>query len=103
MRSHSALTCAMLRRWPSWTVTRKFGARKKSVSWVSKRVLGGVEVDAVQHDVEVVAVALDLGMGLALQRGLDGQLVEAEDVAQHRAVGLGRLATSAHTTAPLSG
>ena len=36
VRSHSSLTCAMLRRWPSWTVTRKFGPRKKSVSCVSK-------------------------------------------------------------------
>ena len=35
-RAQSSATCAMLRRWPSWMVTRKFGARKKSVSCVSK-------------------------------------------------------------------
>ena len=75
----------MLRRWPSWTVTRKFGAEEEVGVVRLEGVLGGLEVDAVQDDVEVAAVGLDLRMRLALQRGLDRQLVEAEDVAQHGA------------------
>ena len=60
LRSHRPVTCAMLRRLPSWTVTRKRVARKKSVSWVSKACSLGLEVDAVQDDVEDVVVGLDL-------------------------------------------
>ena len=41
-------------------------------------VLRGREVDAVQDQVEVVAVALDLGGLDLLERVLDGELVEGE-------------------------
>ena len=42
----------MLRRWPSWTVTRKF-VREEEIGVVRfERVLVWLEIDAVQHDVE---------------------------------------------------
>ncbi len=78
--------------------------RQEEIGFVRlEAVLGGIEVDPVQHDVEIAIVGLDLGIGLALKRRLDDQFVQAEDVAQDDAVGSVGSATSAHTTAPLSG
>ena len=54
-------------------------------------VLGGVEVDAVQHDVEMLAVAFNLRVGFALHGGIDGQFVQTELVAHDRRISLGRL------------
>ena len=50
----------------------------------------GVEVDAVQDDVEIVIVRFDLRIGLALKSRLDDQFVKAEDLAKDHAVRLGR-------------
>jgi hypothetical protein len=55
-----------------------------------KGVLGGLEVDAVEHDVEIAAVTFDLGLRFALHGRLDRQVVEAEHVAQHGGVRVGR-------------
>ena len=52
-------------------------------------VLGGLEVDAVEDDVEIAAVAFDLGLRFALHGGFDRQLVEAEHVAQDGRIRLG--------------
>jgi hypothetical protein len=43
-------------------------------------VAAGAQLGGVQHDKEVVAVGADLGHGVALDAGLDGQGVEAEDL-----------------------
>ena len=45
-------------------------------------VLRGAEVDAVEDQVEIVAVGFDLGMMELRQRVLDRQLVEVEDVGE---------------------
>ncbi len=52
-------------------------------------VLGRLEVDAVEDDVEIAAVAFDLGLRFALHGGFDRQLVEAEHVAQDGRIRLG--------------
>ena len=49
-------------------------------------VLGRLEVDAVEHHVEHLAVGLHLGMRRPLQRVVDRQLVDAEHLAQHLTV-----------------
>ncbi len=49
-------------------------------------VFAGVEVDAVEHDVEQVAVSLDLGMRGFAERVLDRQLVDAEHIVEQHAV-----------------
>ena len=54
-------------------------------------MLSGVEIDAVQHDVEVTIVRLDLGIGFALERGFDDELMQAEGFTKYRAVSVGRL------------
>src|SRR5262245_56089168 len=54
-------------------------------------VLGGLEVDAVQDDVEVIAVGFDLGMVQFAEGVFDRQLVKVEDVAEDFAFLRGRL------------
>ena len=56
-----------------------------------ERVIRHVEIDAVQNDVEMAAVGLDLGIGLTQQSVLDREFVQAELIAQHGPIGLGRL------------
>ena len=58
----------------------------------AKRVLFGLEIDAVEDEIQVVAVGLDLGMMDFRERVLDGQLVEMEDVGEDFRVGLGGFA-----------
>ena len=45
-------------------------------------VLAGLEVYAVENQIEVIAVRLDLGMMNLVERVLDGELVDVEDVRQ---------------------
>ena len=65
--------------------------REEEIRFVRlEAMLDGVEVDPVQDDIEVAVVRFDLRIRLALKGRLDDQLVEAEDVAKHRAVSVGR-------------
>ena len=92
-RVHTSLMCAMLRRWPSCTVTRNFGDEEEIGLVRLEAVLDRVEVDAVQDDDRGSGRSgSTFGLRLALERRFDDQLVKAEDVAQHGAVGLGRFA-----------
>ena len=45
-------------------------------------VLAGLEVDAVENQIEIIAVRLDLGMMNRVERVLDGELVDVEDIRQ---------------------
>ena len=54
--------------------------RQEEIGFVRvEAMLDGIEVDAVEHDVEIVAVGLDFRIGLALKGRFDDQLVQAED------------------------
>ena len=55
------------------------------MSCVGNACSRGLEVDAVEDEVEVVAVGLDLGMMELAERVLDRQLVEVEDVGEDAA------------------
>ncbi len=45
-------------------------------------VLAGLEIDAVENQIEVIAERLDLGMMNLVERVFDGELVDVEDVRQ---------------------
>ena len=91
MRSHSPVTWAMLRRRPSWTVTRKFGPTEEIRLVRVEQVLVALEIDAVQDQVEVMPVRLDLRVGLTAQRRFDRQFVELEHGQEQRAFLVGGL------------
>ena len=67
---------------PLWTVTRYCAPEEEVDVLRAERVLLGLEVDAVEDQVEVVAVGFDFGMVDLGERVFDGQLVEVEDVGQ---------------------
>ena len=50
-----------------------------------------MKIDAVEHDVEILAVAFDFGVGFPLHRGLDREFVQAELVAHDDRIGRRRL------------
>jgi hypothetical protein len=64
------------------------GRREEEVDVVrGEAVRVGLEVDAVQDDVEVAVVRLDLRVVAGLERVLDRQLVKAEDLGEHTGLG----------------
>ena len=92
------------RETPGWTVTRYCAPRKKSTSCVRNACSLRLEVDAVQDQVQVVAVGLDLGMVDLGERVFDRQLVEVEDVGEESALRpVWARSRSTHTQTPLSG
>src|SRR5256885_178482 len=62
-------------------ISERLGDRLKLVG--REVVCGRAEVDAVEDQVEVAFVALDLGMMHGRKRVLDRELVEGEDLAEH--------------------
>ena len=61
---------------------RNFGDEEEVDVLGLEAVLAGLEVDAVENQIEVIAVRLDLGMMDLVERVLDGELVDVEDVRQ---------------------